>query len=131
MTKLADRIETIEQAYEYMLDYAGQDRASDSDGGPTEIRAHLRRAEEAMAAIAQLPLAGLGAPDAAATRPTYEAFLAVLREDAGKSREAIGLALAQPVISSRLIDNLSGLIHVRALLTDLFLIDETLNAPAA
>jgi hypothetical protein len=32
--------------------------------------------------------------------------------------------LAQPAISSQLIDNLNASIHLRALLTDLFLIDE-------
>ena len=34
------------------------------------------------------------------------------------------LVLAQPSISSQLIDNLNASIHFRALLTDLFLIDE-------
>jgi hypothetical protein len=34
---------------------------------------------------------------------------------------------AQPSISSQLIDNLNASIHLRALLTDLFLIDEILR----
>ncbi len=34
------------------------------------------------------------------------------------------LVLAQPSISSQLVDNLNASIHIRALLTDLFLIDE-------
>ena len=38
------------------------------------------------------------------------------------------LGLAQPSISSQLIDNLNASIHVRALLTDLFLIDEILKS---
>jgi hypothetical protein len=38
--------------------------------------------------------------------------------------------LAQPSISSQLIDNLNASIHVRALLTDLFLIDEILKTRA-
>jgi len=37
------------------------------------------------------------------------------------------LVLNQPVISSQLIDNLNASIHLRALLTDLFLIDEILK----
>jgi len=36
--------------------------------------------------------------------------------------------LAQPIISSQLIDNLNASIHLRALLTDLFLIDEIIKA---
>jgi hypothetical protein len=35
--------------------------------------------------------------------------------------------LAQPAISSQLVDNLNASIHVRALLTDLFLLDEALK----
>jgi hypothetical protein len=34
------------------------------------------------------------------------------------------LVLAQPAISSQLIDNLNASIHLRALLTDLFLVSE-------
>ena len=41
---------------------------------------------------------------------------------------AVQLVIAQPSISSQLVDNLNASIHVRALLTDLFLIDEILEA---
>ena len=57
----------------------------------------------------------------------YQAFLAVLERDARDSLAAIELVLAQPTISSQLIDNLNASIHLRALLTDLFLIDEILK----
>ena len=40
---------------------------------------------------------------------------------------ALQLVMAQPSISSQTIDNLNASIHVRALLTDLFLIDEILK----
>jgi hypothetical protein len=129
MTTLAERIDALERAYEYMIEYAKLERAGDS--GPTsEIRSQLRRAEEALKALAVLPLSALGAPESPATQPAYEAFLAVVHEDAAKAREAVSLALSQPAVSSRLIDNINGLTHLRALLTDLFLIDETLKAPA-
>jgi hypothetical protein len=54
----------------------------------------------------------------------YLAFFAVLDRDARDSLAAIELVLAQPVISSQLIDNLNASIHLRALLTDLFLVGE-------
>jgi hypothetical protein len=54
----------------------------------------------------------------------YLAFLAVLDRDARDSLAAIELVLAQPAISSQLIDNLNASIHLRALLTDLFLMGE-------
>jgi hypothetical protein len=50
-----------------------------------------------------------------------------LERDARNSQAAIQLVLAQTSISSQLIDNLNAWIHLRALLTDLFLIDEILK----
>ena len=57
----------------------------------------------------------------------YHAFLAVLDRDARDSLAAIELVLAQPSISSQLVDNLNASIHLRALLTDLFLVGEVLT----
>ena len=57
----------------------------------------------------------------------YRAFAAVIDRDARDASAAIRLVLAQPAIGSQLIDNLNASIHVRALLTDLFLIDEVLK----
>ena len=58
---------------------------------------------------------------------SYTAWGEVLTRDAVSSLAAIRLVLAQPHISSQLIDNLNASIHLRALLTDLFLIDEILK----
>ena len=57
----------------------------------------------------------------------YHAFLDVLDRDARDSMAAIELVLVQPGISSQLVDNLNASIHLRALLTDLFLVDEVLK----
>jgi hypothetical protein len=57
----------------------------------------------------------------------YRAFIGVLQRDAEDSLAALKLVLAQPAISSQLIDNLNASIHLRALLTDLFLLDEILK----
>ena len=51
----------------------------------------------------------------------------MLDRDAHDSLAAIELVLAQPAISSQLIDNLNASIHLRALLTDLFLVGEILR----
>jgi hypothetical protein len=51
----------------------------------------------------------------------------VIRRDADSSLAAFELILAQPSISSQLVDNLNASIHVRALLTDLFVIGEVLR----
>ena len=51
----------------------------------------------------------------------------MLDRDAGAALAAVRLVQAQPSISSQLVDNLNASIHLRALLTDLFLLDEILK----
>ena len=123
---LADRCNTIEECYEYMLAYAGQGVTGDNGSG-AQIRDFLSRAAAALTGLAD-------AYEAAITREglqpaeRYFAFLSVLARDAQDSFAAIELVLSQSKISSQLIDNLNASIHLRALLTDLFLMDEILKA---
>ena len=63
----------------------------------------------------------------AARAEIYADFIAVLEQDVRATRAALRLVLAQRAMSSQLIDNLNASIHIRALLTDIFLIDETLK----
>jgi hypothetical protein len=117
---LAERIEVIEQAYELMLAYAAQGKLDDTDES-SSIRRFLQRADNA--------LDGLG--DCLRRSVKDEAFadfLPILEQDARATRAALRLVLAQKALSSQLIDNLNASIHIRALLTDIFLIDETLKA---
>ena len=107
-SSLHDHIETIESGYEYLLAYAAQGR--DSDAG-SEARSTLAGMSEAAAHIAS----SLNGSD----------FNAVVVEDAKKAGAAMALVLAQEKISSELVDNLNASIHLRALLTDLFLLSET------
>ena len=51
----------------------------------------------------------------------------MFREPGRGSRAAVRLVLAQPSIGSQLVDNLNASSHVRAVLTDLFLLDEALK----
>ena len=118
---LAERIDAIEEAYEFALAYAAQGRRGDETSAGSEIRRFLESAHTALDGLAEV--AGASAPDDAAV----STFLEVLRDDAAKASAAIRLVLSQRAISSQLIDNLNASIHLRALLTDLFLIDETLK----
>ena len=54
-------------------------------------------------------------------------FLDAVEEDAKKALGLIRLIMAQPDVSSMLIDNANASIHLRALLTDLFIIDEAFD----
>ena len=124
---LARRCETIEQAYEFMLAYAAQGLPGDA-GSQTggQLRELLSQAVEA---LRRLPVeySEFIHPEHVPTARQLEAFLRVLDRDAGDALAAIELVLAQRSISSQLVDNLNASIHLRALLTDLFLIDEVLK----
>jgi hypothetical protein len=133
LAEICDRCDAVEECYEFLLAYAAQglpsDRGSKSGG---QLREFLNRAVKALT----------GLPEACATAVKHEglepackylAFIAVLDRDSRDSLAAIEVVLAQPAISSQLIDNLNASIHLRALLTDLFLLGEILrkqNKPA-
>jgi hypothetical protein len=121
---LAERIEAIEQAYEFMLAYAAQGR-EDEDGG--SIRQFLQRAAAALEGLGTAASASAQARNATGSREALAAFLEVFEEDARKARAALQLVLVQKSIGSQLVDNLNASIHLRALLTDVFLIDEALK----
>ena len=112
MSELARHIEAVESAYEFTLAYAAQGRVDDADGPGPRVRDVLGELLTAMDALATL------APPAAG------AFGTVVADDLRKSGAAVALVLACPRIGSELIDNLNASIHLRALLTDLFLISE-------
>ena len=118
---LAERIEAVEQAYEFMLAYAAQGR-EDEDGG--SLREFLARAAAALDGLAAAARPNV---QDSASRQAFAAFLEVLDDDARKAGAALRLVLAQKSITSQLVDNLNASIHLRALLTDVFLIDEALK----
>jgi|TARA_B100000586_G_C20087797_1_gene418545 hypothetical protein len=129
-TALKARIDTIEGGYELFLSYA----AKGYRGGDPQTGGDLRRSIEEM----DKALDGLGAFLSSLARERalepiapYDAFFDVIDGDAGRARKALQLVLAQPGISSQVIDNLNGSIHLRAVLTDLFLIDEILRPRAS
>jgi len=127
LSEVGSRCEAVEECYEFMLAYAAQglrtDEGSKSGG---QVREFLQRAVKALTGLAEVCTVAVRA-EGLEPSEKYAAFLAVLDRDARDSLAAIELVLAQPVISSQLIDNLNASIHLRALLTDLFLLDEILR----
>jgi len=107
---LHENIEVIESGYEFLLAYAAQGRETDEG---SDTRAILSGMSDAAAAI----IAALLDEDGE--------FPGIVADDARKAGAAIRLVLSQEKISSELVDNLNASIHLRALLTDLFLLSET------
>ena len=126
--ELGSRINTIEEAYEFMLAYASQGLSTDQGNDPgRQAREYLKRCD---AALSGLPGVGTRYVEQEGLQPTtpYDAFVSVIEHDARHAQAAIQLVLAQPAISSQMVDNLNASIHLRALLTDLFLIDEVFKS---
>jgi hypothetical protein len=119
-TQLSSRIEVIERGYEYLLAYAAQGRQNDQG---SEARARLTEMFDALDGLAELVASavngGTGGPVTQAAP-----FIEAVKQDASKARGAIGLVLSRPAISSLLVDNLNASIHLRALLTDCFLVEQ-------
>ncbi len=126
--ELRKHIDTIEESYEFFLAYAAQGLSGDggsASGG--ELREYFNRTDEALGALMEGMgdvVAGLEPADA------YRDMGKVVERDAGDTRSAVRLVMAQSAISSQLVDNLNASVHFRALLTDLFLFDEVLKSLA-
>lgn len=122
-----DRCDLIEECYEFLLGYAAQGLPSD-DGSSMgkEVRTQLEQASEALLGLVESYKQSIANYELGPAEK-YDAFCALLDRDAQDSLAAVNLVLAQPLISSQLVDNLNASSHVRALLTDLFLIGEILR----
>lgn len=127
LQKLKERVDKIEEAYEFTLAFAAQglegDEASKSGG---QLRDLLGKSHEAMAGLAEL-FRDVVEKEKLEPKESFEDFIAVLEQDAVKARAAVKLTLDQPSISSQLVDNLNASLHVRTLLTDIFLVDEIIK----
>jgi hypothetical protein len=127
LEELQRRADAIEGGYELMLAYAAQGLVSDQGAAnSSQLRDHLQRFDAALTGLPQVYR------DAASVlgvwpKEALEGLLTTLERDALFTQSALRMALAQPGISSQLVDNINASIHVRALLTDVFVIDELLR----
>jgi hypothetical protein len=127
-SQLGEKIDVIEGAYEFFLAYAAQgvSRESQESKIPAQLRRHLEGMEEALASLGPL-LRELVAEEDLSSAEQLEGFRGVVEADAAAAGSALALVRAQSFVSSQLVDNLNASVHVRALLTDLFLLDELLS----
>jgi hypothetical protein len=119
ITELSSRIETIERGYEYLLAYAAQGRQSEQG---SEVRQRLSEMFTALNGLGELFAQVVMGSDEGPV--AVGPFLEAVKQDAAKARGAIALVQSRPAISSLLVDNLNASIHLRALLTDCFLVEQ-------
>lgn len=122
ITELSRRIEAIEAGYEFLLAFAAQGRRDDAGSDVRKALTDMHAALDGLGAIIRAATAG-GAAEFDAS-----AFIAAAEDDTRKAGGAIALVLQRTPISSMLVDNLNASIHLRALLTDLFLVEQALKS---
>jgi len=125
--ELSRRADAIEGGYEMMLAYAAQGLPTDQGAANSgQLRDHLKRFDTALTGLAQAyrdcaGALGVGPADA------LDALLKTVERDAATTQAMLRLVLGQQGISSQMIDNINASIHVRALLTDVFVVDEIIR----
>jgi hypothetical protein len=121
---LKKRIDTIEESYEFMLAYAAQGLEGDEGSKPGgELRRLLGKCDESMTGLAD-HFRKVVQSENLDPKESFETFIDVLEKDIERASAGVRLTLAQPSISSQLVDNLNASIHLRTVLTDIFLVDE-------
>jgi len=113
---IEEDIEAIESGYEFLLAYAAQGRPAQNETGPGP---HARPTIEGIAAAMN--------NIATALSDSKEDFEQVIANDCRNAGAALAFILAQEKIGSEIVDNLNASIHLRAVLTDLFLYSEALK----
>jgi hypothetical protein len=124
---LKARIDAIEESYEYFLAFAAQglstDQGSKSGAPLREFMKKIERALDGMGdAFQQVVVSEKLEP-----RGVWDEMIRVLEHDANDALAAVRLVSSRQAISSQLVDNLNANIHLRALLTDLFLVDDLID----
>lgn len=108
-----EAIETIESGYEFLLAYAAQGRPAEAESGPgPHARPTIEGMQKAMTTLIE---------SFSASADNFEQLIA---DDCRKAGAALGFILSQEKIGSEIVDNLNASIHLRAVLTDLFLFGE-------
>jgi hypothetical protein len=109
-------IETIESGYEFLLAYAAQGRPAAAESGPgPHARPTIEGVAQAMQSLAS------------SFADSKDDFEQVIANDCRNAGAAVRFILAQAFIGSEIVDNLNASIHLRAVLTDLFLYSEALD----
>lgn len=117
-------VEAIEAGYEFMLAYAAQGREKEAGSAP--VRAYLEPMSVALGSIGAAVDQEIKAVSGS-NAEQLSSFASELAEDARRAKAAVDVVLSVPTIGSQIVDNLNASIHLRSLLTSVFLIDEALR----
>lgn len=113
---IEDDIEAIESGYEFLLAFAAQGRPAQNETGPgPHARPIIEGISVAMTNIAT------------AFSESKDDFEQLIANDCRNAAAAVRFVLKREKLGSEIVDNLNASIHLRAVLTDLFLYSEALK----
>jgi len=124
---LSESIDNIENAYEFMLTYAARGVQREMENESPSIRDFLKSLSQTLENINDIFTKVVRGLKLDSKEELFD-FINILQEDARKAKSAVDLILSLPSISSQLVDNLNASIHLRALLTSIFIIDESISS---
>ena len=124
---LSESIDNIENAYEFMLTYAARGVQREMENESPSIRDFLKSLSQTLENINDIFTKVVRGLKLDSKEELFD-FINILEEDARKAKSAVDLILSLPSISSQLVDNLNASIHLRALLTSIFIIDESISS---
>ena len=124
VAELKRHIEAAEEAYEFLIAYAGRglDR-NQPPGTSDEVRDHLERLGDAMAGGHEAALAVADEHDLAGAEH-YESALARMGEEIEEARTILSLLAAQDAITSAQVDNMNGMSVFQSVMMKFFFLDE-------
>lgn len=126
--ELQAHIESAEEAYEFLISYAGKGLDHEQPAGMSEeVRGYVRQLDEAFAGAHAAALAITDEHDLEG-ETHYRAMLDRLADEIDEAREVLQLLAAQPVITSAQVDDVNGMSVFQSVVMKLFFLDE-LTAP--
>jgi len=124
VSELQRHIESAEEAYEFLIAYAGRglDR-NQPPGTSEEVREYL---EQLRAAMAEGHAAAEAVPDEHDLQGEdhYRSALSTMAEEVEEARTIVALIAAQDVITSAQVDDMNGMSVFQSVMMKFFFLDE-------
>lgn len=118
---IREAIDTVEEAYEFMLAYAAQGRQTESETeGASQIRGFLDRFRNALNVFSN------HSDELLTPAASTSAFAQHFAADTNTMKAVLDMLIGKSNITSDMIDNTNGMIVVRSFLTNVFFVDQVM-----
>ena len=121
---LQAHIESAEEAYEFLISYAGRGLDREQPAGTSEeVRTYLEQLDAAMAGGHEAALAVADEHDVDGEEH-YRGLLATMGEEVEEARTVVSLLAAQEVVTSAQVDDMNGMSVFQSVMMKFFFLDE-------